>query len=80
MLRRGYSLTDDVDELSRPGDVLFCFAMKAARARRSSRSTDSLAGMFCDALDEYVQHIGSACFPACRRAWAGTGGETLLAA
>ncbi len=59
LLRRGYSFTDGTDGLGRLDAGLFFLAYSGTSARASSRCS---ATSRPDALNEYIQHVGSAVF------------------
>ncbi|MFJ3497218.1 iron uptake transporter deferrochelatase/peroxidase subunit [Streptomyces sp. NPDC086091] len=59
LLRRGYSFTDGTDGLGRLDAGLFFLAYQRDLAQGFVRVQRNLAG---DALNEYIQHVGSAVF------------------
>ncbi len=80
LLRRGYSFTDGTDGLGRLDAGLFFLAYQRDPRTQFVRIQKSLAGKQNDALNEYLQHVGSglfACPPgvAAGQSW----GATLLA-
>ncbi|MFI0482082.1 iron uptake transporter deferrochelatase/peroxidase subunit [Actinomadura sp. 9N215] len=77
ILRRGYSFTDGSDGLGRLEAGLFFIAFQRDPRTGFVRVQNSLAG---DALNEYIQHVGSgvyACPPGVRKG--GHWGDTLFA-
>ncbi|MDL4817998.1 iron uptake transporter deferrochelatase/peroxidase subunit [Actinomadura opuntiae] len=77
ILRRGYSFTDGSDGLGRLEAGLFFIAFQRDPRTGFIKIQESLAG---DAMNEYVQHVGSgifACPPGVREG--GHWGETLFA-
>ncbi len=80
LLRRGYSFVDGTDGLGRLDAGLFFIAYQRDPRNQFVRINTSLAGKHNDALNEYIQHVGSGVF-ACppgvspRQYW----GETLFA-
>ena len=76
ILRRGYSFTDGSDGLGRLDAGLFFLAFQRDPRTGFVRVQNSLAG---DALNEYIQHVGSgvyACPPGVRKG--GYWGDTLF--
>lgn len=76
ILRRGYSFTDGSDGLGRLEAGLFFIAFQRDPRTGFVRIQNSLAG---DALNEYIQHVGSgiyACPPGVRKG--GHWGDTLF--
>ena len=68
LLRRGYSFTDGTDSLGRLDAGLFFLAYQRDPRRQFVTIQRSLAGRANDALNEYIQHVGSglfACPPEC---------------
>ncbi|MFD0541680.1 hypothetical protein ACFQY7_55645 [Actinomadura luteofluorescens] len=77
ILRRGYSFTDGSDGLGQLDAGLFFIAFQRDPRTGFIRVQNSLA---TDALNEYIQHVGSgvfACPPGVREG--GYWGETLFA-
>ena len=62
ILRRGYSFTDGTDNLGRLDAGLFFIAYQRDPRTQFTRIQTSLAGKFNDALNEYIQHVGSGLF------------------
>nr|WP_256387989.1 iron uptake transporter deferrochelatase/peroxidase subunit [Pseudonocardia sp. N23] len=79
LLRRGYSFVDGTDDLGRLDAGLFFMAYQRDPRRQFVAIQTSLAGKFNDALNEYIQHVGSglyACPPG--PAPGGHWGQSLL--
>ncbi|MFT4264142.1 MAG: iron uptake transporter deferrochelatase/peroxidase subunit, partial [Nocardioides sp.] len=66
LLRRGYSFVDGTDDLGRLDAGLFFIAYQRDPRTQFSKIQASLAGKQNDALNEYIQHVGSGLF-ACPR-------------
>ncbi|ONH21996.1 iron uptake transporter deferrochelatase/peroxidase subunit [Pseudofrankia asymbiotica] len=62
LLRRGYSFTDGTDNLGRLDAGLFFIAYQRDPRRQFVTIQNSLAGKTADALNEYIQHVGSGLF------------------
>jgi deferrochelatase/peroxidase EfeB len=62
LLRRGYSFTDGTDSLGRLDAGLFFLAYQRDPRRQFVTIQRSLAGRANDALNEYIQHVGSGLF------------------
>lgn len=62
LLRRGYSFTDGTDSLGRLDAGLFFLAYQRDPRRQFVTIQRSLAGQHNDALNEYIQHVGSGLF------------------
>ncbi|ODU05456.1 MAG: peroxidase [Pseudonocardia sp. SCN 72-86] len=62
LLRRGYSFVDGTDDLGRLDAGLFFMAYQRDPRRQFVVIQRSLAGKFNDALNEYIQHVGSGLF------------------
>lgn len=62
ILRRGYSFVDGTDNLGRLDAGLFFIAYQRDPRTQFSRIQSSLAGKQNDALNEYIQHVGSGLF------------------
>lgn len=62
ILRRGYSFVDGTDHLGRLDAGLFFMAYQRDPRKQFSRIQSSLAGKQNDALNEYIQHVGSGLF------------------
>jgi deferrochelatase/peroxidase EfeB len=62
LLRRGYSFTDGTDSLGRLAAGLFFLAYQRDPRRQFVAIQRSLAGQANDALNEYIQHVGSGLF------------------
>lgn len=70
LLRRGYSFVDGTDALGRLDAGLFFMAYQRDPRTQFVRIQTSLAGRGNDALNEYIQHVGSglyACPPGLQR-------------
>ncbi|HEY4006174.1 MAG TPA: iron uptake transporter deferrochelatase/peroxidase subunit [Pseudonocardia sp.] len=62
LLRRGYSFVDGTDALGRLDAGLFFLAYQRDPRTQFVRIQTSLAGKANDALNEYIQHVGSGLF------------------
>jgi deferrochelatase/peroxidase EfeB len=62
LLRRGYSFVDGTDSLGRLDAGLFFLAYQRDPRTQFVRIQTSLAGKANDALNEYIQHVGSGLF------------------
>ncbi|WP_261576099.1 iron uptake transporter deferrochelatase/peroxidase subunit [Frankia gtarii] len=62
LLRRGYSFTDGTDNLGRLDAGLFFIAYQRDPRTQFVTIQTSLAGKSNDALNEYIQHVGSGLF------------------
>jgi deferrochelatase/peroxidase EfeB len=62
LLRRGYSFVDGTDEFGRLDAGLFFMAFQRDPRQQFVTIQRSLAGKFNDALNEYIQHVGSGLF------------------
>jgi deferrochelatase/peroxidase EfeB len=62
LLRRGYSFVDGTDDLGRLDAGLFVLAYQRDPRTQFVRIQKSLAGKHNDALNEYLQHVGSGLF------------------
>ncbi|WP_261562582.1 Dyp-type peroxidase, partial [Frankia tisae] len=62
LLRRGYSFTDGTDSLGRLDAGLFFIAYQRDPRTQFVTIQTSLAGKSNDALNEYIQHVGSGPF------------------
>ncbi|GAB6902404.1 iron uptake transporter deferrochelatase/peroxidase subunit [Kineosporia succinea] len=62
ILRRGYSFTDGTDDLGRLDAGLFFLAYQRDPRTQFVTIQNSLAGNNNDALNEYLQHVGSGLF------------------
>lgn len=62
LLRRGYSFTDGTDNLGRLDAGLFFLAYQRDPRMQFVSIQNSLAGKSNDALNEYIQHVGSGLF------------------
>jgi deferrochelatase/peroxidase EfeB len=62
LLRRGYNFVDGTDALGRLDAGLFFLAYQRDPRRQFVRINSSLAGNGNDALNEYIQHVGSGLF------------------
>jgi deferrochelatase/peroxidase EfeB len=62
LLRRGYSFVDGTDSLGRLDAGLFFLAYQRDPRAQFVRIQNSLAGKANDALNEYIQHVGSGLF------------------
>lgn len=62
LLRRGYSFVDGTDTLGRLDAGLFFLAYQRDPRTQFVRIQTSLAGKGNDALNEYIQHVGSGLF------------------
>jgi deferrochelatase/peroxidase EfeB len=62
LLRRGYSFVDGTDALGRLDAGLFFLAYQRDPRQQFVRIQTSLAGKSNDALNEYIQHVGSGLF------------------
>jgi deferrochelatase/peroxidase EfeB len=62
LLRRGYSFTDGTDDLGRLDAGLFFIAYQRDPHTQFVTIQNSLAGKTNDALNEYIQHVGSGLF------------------
>ena len=62
LLRRGYSFVDGTDELGRLDAGLFFMAYQRDPRTQFVTIQTTLAGKFNDALNEYIQHVGSGVF------------------
>jgi len=62
LLRRGYSFVDGTDELGRLDAGLFFLAYQRDPQTQFARIQAALAGKHNDALNEYIQHVGSGLF------------------
>jgi deferrochelatase/peroxidase EfeB len=62
ILRRGYSFVDGADALGRLDAGLFFLAYQRDPRTQFVRIQNSLAGKTKDALNEYIQHVGSGLF------------------
>ncbi|MBL7494617.1 deferrochelatase/peroxidase EfeB [Frankia sp. AgB1.9] len=62
LLRRGYSFTDGTDDLGRLEAGLFFLAYQRDPRTQFVTIQRSLAGKVNDALNEYIQHVGSGLF------------------
>lgn len=79
LLRRGYSFVDGTDSLGRLDAGLFFLAYQRDPRTQFVRIQTSLAGKAHDALNEYIQHVGSglyACPPGTEQG--GFWGQGLL--
>jgi len=80
LLRRGYSFVDGTDNLGRLDAGLFFLAYQRDPRTAFTRINGQLSGKQGDALNEYIQHVGSglwACPPGVRPG--GWWGQELLA-
>jgi deferrochelatase/peroxidase EfeB len=62
LLRRGYSFVDGTDALGRLDAGLFFLAYQRDPRTQFVRIQNSLAGKRNDAMNEYIQHVGSGLF------------------
>ncbi|CUU55483.1 deferrochelatase/peroxidase EfeB [Parafrankia irregularis] len=62
ILRRGYSFTNGTDDLGRLDAGLFFIAYQRDPRKQFVTIQKSLAGKANDALNEYIQHVGSGLF------------------
>jgi deferrochelatase/peroxidase EfeB len=62
LLRRGYSFVDGTDDLGRLDAGLFFLAYQRDPHKQFVKIQSSLAGKAHDALNEYIQHVGSGLF------------------
>ena len=62
LLRRGYSFTDGTDSLGRLDAGLFFLAYQRDPRSQFVTIQRSLTGPANDALNEYIQHVGSGLF------------------